>query len=261
MTSLNRAQLILELEYHFNKKVFAIIYNPAYEEGIKEGDHRYFYDFIHNIIKDNNLPLDSIWIISGMGGNLKSAIACSDILRKSLKRYETFIPSIVGSALCYFVLQSDKLLIGERSIITQMDPMFEYEGEELRAIKRLNDPDPSRSTLAKSLYNPVFENLKELIKNQPHVFEDEVSKISKNKTNYLIKLVDFWLGKDFHESGLTMKEMKEMKIKLKIINEEIIEKARLLVKECINELMEEDQRFVIQTGNIEGEYLGGYFYP
>jgi hypothetical protein len=36
--NLNRAELILELEKRFNKSVFALVFHPGDEEGIKVGD-------------------------------------------------------------------------------------------------------------------------------------------------------------------------------------------------------------------------------
>ncbi|MDP3026564.1 MAG: hypothetical protein Q8N63_02560 [Nanoarchaeota archaeon] len=256
---LNRARIVLELEKIFNKPVFALIFHPGDEDGIKAGDEKYFHHFLNEINK-NSLPLDSVWIISGRGGNLKAAIMCSELLRKSLKRYETFVPTVAGSALCYFILQSDKLLIGQKAKITQRDPMFEYDGEDLRAIKNIGNSDPRKATLAQEIFLPVFENVKRLIITPPNVFKEEIQKVSKNKTRYLVRLVDVWMGKDLHESGLTFQDMNQLGVKYKIEDEEIVEKSKSLIKECLKELEIEDQRFVIQTSKIEEGYFGGYFY-
>ncbi|MCX6741586.1 MAG: hypothetical protein NTX24_00195 [Candidatus Pacearchaeota archaeon] len=260
MVEKNRAELISELEGLFKKRVFALIFNPGDDEGIKEGDEKYIFHFLKGMNK-NHLPLDSVWIISGRGGNLKTAILCSELLRKNLKRYDTFVPTVVGSALCYFILQSDKLLIGEKSRITQMDPMFDYDGEDLRAIKHLASDDPRKSTIAKAIYNPVFENVKKLIIEPPNVFEEKIQKTSKNKTNYLVKVVDLWMGKELHESGLTKTDLEKLGVKFKILDPNIIEKAKILINDCLRELEKENQRFVIQTNEIENDcYFGGYFY-
>jgi len=251
---INRAELIKEIEDTFRKKVFAIIFNP------KNGDEIYFAHFIEQIIKKENIE-DCILILNGFGGNLKTAILCSQLLRDSLKKYSVFIPTVACSSICYLVLQSDKLYLGKNSILTQIDPIFNYDGEELRAIRRLNDSNPSVRTIAQNYYNPIFENLKTIIKNKPHVFNEEVSKRSQKKTDYLIRLVDTWMGKELHESGLRIKDLNELKVNYEILNEEIIEKAKMLIKLCLEELFEENQRFIIQTNKIEEEYFGGFFYP
>jgi hypothetical protein len=205
--------------------------------------------------------LDCVLILNGPGGNLKTAILCSQLLRNNLKRYDTFVPTVVGSALCYFVLQSDKLLIGEASKLTQMDPMFYYQGEELRAIKHLNNTNQDKSFTARSMFNPVFENLRRIIMTPPHVFDKEVSKTSQKKTHYLNNLVDFWMGKEFHESGISKSDMEKVKINFKLLNSDTVSKAKDLVNECAQELQIENHRFVIQTNKVEQGYFGGFFHP
>ena len=69
------------------------------------------------------------------------------------------------------------------------------------------------------------------------------------------------MGKELHESGLRIKDLNELKVNYEILNEEIIEKAKMLIKLCLEELFEENQRFIIQTNKIEEEYFGGFFYP
>lgn len=257
----NRARLVQELEKDLGKRVFAIIYNPSYHEGIKEGDQKYIYDFLENVIGEGQIEEECIFIFSGFGGNLKTAILCSEMIRKKLKKYSIFIPTVACSSICYFVLQADQLLIGKKSILTQIDPMFDYEGDSLRAIKNLNHSDPRISYLSKKFFNPVFENIKRVIQNPPHVFESEVSKRSLKKTDYLIKLIDSWMGKDYHESEISFRELKRLKVHFKVLDESIIEKAKVLIKECMRELDGEDQRFVIQTNNIyDRKYFGGIFY-
>jgi hypothetical protein len=185
---------------------------------------------------------------------------CSELLRRYLRRYETFVPTVSASALCYFILQSDLLLIGNKSRVTQMDPMFYYEGEDLRALKHISSEDPAKRVLAKAMWNPVFENVKRLIVTSPNVFRQDIRKMSKTKTNYHIKLVDKWMGKELHESGLTLNDLNQLGVNYKVVDQETINKAKTLISECLKELEEEDQRFVIQTSKIEEGCLGGYFY-
>lgn len=256
----NRAELVKELEQLFNKKVFAIIFNPLRKEGIVEDDEFYFRDFVKRIIIKNKID-DCIILINGFGGNLRTAIACSEILRRNIDYYECFVPSAVSSSMSYFILQSDKLLIGEKSLITQIDPIFEEGGIDLRAIENLGNKNLEIRRKAKDFLNSAVENLKRVIKTPPNVFEKEVVKASQKSYKSLKKLIDFWMGKDLHESGLDLEEIKTLKIKHKILSENFIEKANELVSECRMELAEENARFVIQTSILDGEkYFGGFFY-
>ncbi len=256
----NRAKLIEELESYFGKRVFALIFNPYYE-GIKKQDEEYIYDFLKSVIKGEEID-DCIFILSGFGGNLKTAILCSEMIRRKIKKYSIFIPTVASSSICYFILQSDQLLIGKKTILTQIDPVFDHDGKDLRAIKHLNDSDPKIKELSHKFFNPVFENIKRVIQNQPHVFAKEVSKISLKKTNYLGNLIDFWMGKDSHGSELNSKDLKKLKVNFEIVGEKIIQKAKILIQECLKELNDENQRFMIQTNKVyEEKYFGGIFYP
>lgn len=260
---MGRVELIKELEEFFGKRVFAIIYNPGNEEGIKEGDEKYFQDFIEKVIKKEDIK-ECIFVLSGFGGNLRAAVLCSQIIRNNLEKYSILIPTVACSSICYFVLQSDCLFLGRKSILTQIDPIFNYDGEDLRAIKHLSDQDPRIRELSHAYYNPVFENLKRIIQDRPNVFDKNVSKRVARKTDYFIKLVDYWMGEDLHESGLNLKNLNELKVNYSVLSEDIIEKAKTLVRECLEELFDEKQRFMIQTNKIYKEdgktYFGGIFY-
>lgn len=262
MSEINRAKLIFELEEYFKKPVFLLVYNYLDESGksfIESGDEFFFRQFREEVFKGK--ITDCVLILNGPGGNTKTAIACSQIIRDSALRYDTFVPTVAGSSLCYFILKSNRLLLGEKSLITQIDPLFNYEGKELRAIENYNNSHKEIQKLAKESLNPALENLREILKNKPHVFEEEVSQQSKTRYTYLDRLVEIWMKKKEHDQPLTLKDIKKLNIKYKLESEEIIEKTKILIKECLNELIKENKRFVIQTSKIENnKYLGGYFF-
>ena len=85
------------------------------------------------------------------------------------------------------------------------------------------------------------------------------------KTDYFIRIVDTWMGEDFHESGLNIRDLNDLKVNLSVCSEEVIEIGRNLIRECLKELFDENQRFMIQTNKIYEEngktYFGGIFYP
>jgi len=91
---INRAELIKDLENLLRKRVFAIVYNRNDDEGIQEGDETYFVHFLNEIIKKENI-IDCVLILNGPGGNLKTSILCSQLLRDNINRYETFVPTQV----------------------------------------------------------------------------------------------------------------------------------------------------------------------
>ncbi len=256
----NRPDLIVDLENCFGKRVFAIIFNPEFEEGIKKGDEKYFYDFIQRMIVKENI-YDCIILLSGFGGNLSTSIFCASLLRKYLKRYEVFVPFVAGSSLCYFILKADKVYLGNKTKITQIDPMFEHNDQILRAGDHMSHPDPEIRNLSHLYFNSVYENLKKIIIERPNVFSKDVSKRILFKQDHLFKLVRFWMKKEFHESSITLREMNKLKINCASVKKDVCDIASSLIKLCLKELKEERLRFAIQTYKVEEGYLGGFFYP
>lgn len=259
----NRAELLAELETYFKKPVFLITYNYSSDPPIgfiEPGDEFYFRQFRDDVLKKNSIH-DCVFILNGPGGNIKTAITCSQFLRDALLRYDCFAPTVVGSSLCYFVLQSNRLFLGDKTKLTQMDPLFNYEGVELRAIEHMNNPNQEIRKLAHEIHNTTFENIKTILKNQHNVFKKEVFIESQQRVGYAEKMVKFWMQKSKHSMPLSIKELEKLKVNFKHVPIDIINKAKYLIKECQKELVEEDKRFVIQTSNIENDkYLGGYFY-
>jgi len=259
----NRAELIAELETYFKKPVFLITYNYSSNPPIgfiEPGDEYYFRQFRDDVLKKDSIH-DCVFILNGPGGNIKTAILCSQLLRDALLRYDCFVPTVAGSSLCYFTLQSDRILLGDKTKLTQIDPLFNYEGVELRAIKHFSNTNQEIRKLAHDIHSKTFENIKRILKNKPHVFKNEVFVESQQRVGYAEKMVKLWMQKDDHGMSLTIKELEKLKVKFRQIDNDIIDKVKHLMKECQKELVEENKRFVIQTSNIEDEkYFGGYFY-
>src|SRR3989339_583075 len=104
-------KLLFELEGYFKKRVFVIQYNPIIEKGIDLNDEVYIEYFIQEILKKENVR-HCVIIFNGFGGDLRTAILCSSLLRKNLDYYSCFVPSVIGSSLCYFALQANQLIVG-----------------------------------------------------------------------------------------------------------------------------------------------------
>ncbi|MDD5015371.1 MAG: hypothetical protein PHW73_09815 [Atribacterota bacterium] len=246
---------ILKLEEYFGKRVFVLIYNPLNEKGIDINDETYIEWFLERVIKPEKIR-DCVIILNGFGGDFKTAILSSSLLRENLNYYSCLVPSVIGSSLCYFVLQSNKLLVGEKSILTQIDPLFEHNGELLRAIKNLSSIDGEIRKKAHKVFDYNIEMLKNILKKGGLLSKECFSKNNEIHFGELGKIIDLFMGKIFHESGININELKKLKIRLKIENEEIINLANEIIGDCRNELFEEEDynRFIIHSRE------GGYFF-
>jgi len=251
-------KLIKKLETHYNKRVIAIVYNPEIKEGIKEGDDELFEFCKENILNKNNIQ-NCIVILSGFGGDLKTALICSSILRNNLKYYCCFVPSCVGSSLLYFVLQSNKLIVSKNSILTQIDPIIEYNKKPLRAIKNLSSLNNEIRRKSHEAFNYNLEILRKVLKKKKILDKKCFSKRNNISTKKLNQIIDLFMGKEYHESGLTIGELIKLKINLIIENEDQIKTANTIISKCREELssMKEEghNRFVIQYSG------GGYYFP
>ena len=250
MEESRRDKLIKDLEEGFNKRVYAIVFNPLKEEGIKEGDEKYLTFFIG---REN--VRDCILILNGSGGEFKTALLSSCLLRGHLNYYCCFIPSVAGSSLCYFILKANKLLIGKNTILTQIDPLFEYQGESLRAIKNLSNPNKEIKDKAHEIFNYVRDKLRDLLSEKPSLLsKDCFSGDGSIRIDELGKIIDLFMGKEYHESGLQIKDLERLKLNFGLVDDRLVTIGNNLIRECRNELFEEDSRFVIQTNK------GGYFF-
>lgn len=253
---LSKEEMIIQLEEYFGKRVFAIVYNPIREEGIKTNDETYIAYFIEKVIKKENIR-DCVIILNGFGGDFRTSLLCSSLLRKNLNYYSCLIPSVVGSSLCYFVLQSNKLILGKNSKITQIDPLIEHEGEQLRAIKNLTHPDGEIRKKAHRVLSYNIEILKKILKKEGILNSSCFSNENEINIYELKRIIDVFMGKEFHESGLKFEELKKLKINLKMEDEEIIKISKEIVHLCRKELFEEEEgydRLIIHTKN------GSYFF-
>ena len=242
-----REELVVKLERLFDKRVISLVYNPEIEEGIKKGDEYYIRCLLEkeNILKNVN---SCIFLLNGSGGNFETALLISHILRKNFSYYSCFIPTVAGSALCYIILHGNKLLFGEQSLLTQIDPIFEYEGESYRAIKHLDDENSDIRNKAHDIFNYVYSHLVKILHHK-----DSLLKSKDVKLGDISPIIYLFMGKEFHESGVRLSEVQKLNINTQLIDEEKINIGKELIKECHSELVKEGCRFVLLTNS------GGYF--
>ncbi|MFA5174208.1 MAG: hypothetical protein WC438_03430 [Candidatus Pacearchaeota archaeon] len=248
-------KLIEQLEAHFNKEVIFLIYDPRDEEGIKLQDEIFFEFIIERILKSNNLK-ECVLVLNGFGGDFKTALLCSSMLRNYLNYYICFIPSVIGSSLSYFVLQSNKLIIGKKSILTQIDPLIDHKGEQLRAIKNLSSLDDEIRKKSHEAFNYNLLILRKILKKKRILDKKCFSRRNSINSWELNRIIELFMGKQQHESGLTIEELKKLKINLVIESEEIVAIANKIINKCREELfhMDEYHRFMIQCSE------GGYYF-
>ena len=237
-----REELISKLEETFQKKVIWLVYNP-YKE-IEKGDEVY----IKWVIKKENFS-NCILILSGSGGDFETALLMSYILRNNINYYACFIPSVAGSSLCYIILHSNKLIMGRNSLLTQIDPLFEHEGDQYRAIKHLDDDKIIIHNKSHDVFNYVFEKLKCLLS-----YKQSLLKCREVKLGYISPIIYLFMGKEYHDSGVRYHELSKLNINLELVEEDIINIGKKLIRECRRELEIEKNRLVIQTNK------GGYFF-
>lgn len=242
-----REELVKKLENLFGKKVIALIYNPENEEGIRKGDERYIRGFLEKENLSKNID-NCIVLLNGSGGDFETALLISYILRNNFPYFSCFIPTVAGSALCYIIIHGNKLLVGKDSLLTQIDPIFEYEGESYRAIKRLDDPNEEIHNKAHDIFNYVIGHLERLLSHKHSILKSREVKLGD-----MSPIIYLFMGKDYHESGVRLSEVQKLNINIQIVEEDKINVGKELVNECHSELIKENSRFVFQTSN------GGYF--
>lgn len=149
--------------------LIAMIYNPLEGFGeILEGDTKNIYAFI------TGLEISQATILlHGPGGNFIEGMNIAYIFRNKFSTYKTFVPQICGSALCFPILKSDKLILLKKGIITQIDPVFEYEKQPFRAIKYLRSENPILKEIANRVFHYSEKQIFNLIKERPSLFQHD----------------------------------------------------------------------------------------
>jgi hypothetical protein len=100
-------------------EIVAIIYNPKKEEGMQERD----CDFL-NALFDKTKYTYPLILLSGHGGDFSTGLFFPTLINKRVEKYRVFIPRVCGSALCYTLLKSRELFIGENTYIGQNRSSF-----------------------------------------------------------------------------------------------------------------------------------------
>jgi len=236
-----------KLEKIYGMPVFCIVYNPKMEEGIKEGDEICLGCAIEQELKKGALNKCMI-LLSGSGGDFKTALLMSYLIRKKFDYYSCLVPSVAGSSLCYIILHSNKLLMGKNSLLTQIDPKFDVEGESYRAIKQLDNPNPNIRNKSHDIFHYVFGELNNLLSHKYSLLKSRKVEIGD-----ISPIIYLFMGKEYHEDGVRLEEIKKLNVNINLVEEDVIEVSKKLVNMCWEKLLEDNKRLIVQTKN--GSYV------
>ena len=250
-------KLIDNLKSKLDTEIVAIIYNPLKEEGIKDQDCKFLYTLL-----EKNEYVYPLFLLSGNGGDFIPGLLFPGIIKKHVDNYKVYIPGICGSALCYTIFQANELLVEKKTRITQIDPTFNHNGETLRAIRHLRSPDDTKKDFARKSFDLFQKQIKELSA-PPSIFDFKKSELTDFELMDLI--VQHFMNKEFHESPITVKEMKGMSMKIKEIGESDIEKlSKDFVETCQDFTIKEDVRVIFVSSipfELEKEGKGSFICP
>jgi len=179
--------------------------------------------------------------LNGKGGAINAGIYFPNIILGAVNSYQVYVPSVCSSALCYTLLKSSKLWVGENTIITQIDPTFEYFGQTLRAIKVMKDKsvkDPRLMELARTIFHFAENEVRKLI-DKPSLFRDK--NMEYFEFMHLDDLVTLFMNKEGHYDPIGINELKKLDANIESLK-------NTLADNIANRLIQKCQDFLINNG-------------
>ena len=247
--------LVCELRNIMQKgEIIAIIYNPEKEEGMHERD----CDFL-NALFDKVKYTYPLILLSGHGGDFSTGLFFPTLINKKVEKYRVFIPRVCGSALCYTILKSRELFIGENTYISQIDPIFQYKGSWVRAIEHIHSIDDNLKQNSREVFDVAQKYVKKLSES-PSIFK--YRDMSEHEFQHVELIVTNFMNKGDHAKEILPKEMEELEINFTRVNNEEDKIANDLITLCQDYTLEQDARVIFVSSipiNIEGEEEHGTF--
>lgn len=245
------------LEDYYRTPIIAIIYNP-YSEGVSEEDIENFLSFINEVFTKENIK-KCILILHGRGGFLTPALICSQLLRTNLNYYSVIVPYAAASALGYLALQSNKLIISKKTILTQMDPLLDEldeRGEPLRAIKCRNHKNQAIREESRIIMANIEDRLSEFFCKKKNCILPKFA-FNENGLRYsfLQKFIGIIMNGDNHHSQININELKNLGLNIVDGQSEIMEMCQGIVRNCEQKIENLKGRLLICTkDNIYDEF-------
>ncbi len=256
--------LLEELTSSFNKReILLILYNPNHIEGEVQEKDLYA---LREILKKCKIRYPLL-ILYGRGGEFTPSVMLPRLLKKYVKKYKVYVPSFCSSCLCYTLLKADELILGPKTKITQIDPVFPHEGEQFRAIKQLKSKDPILKEKSRTVFYMAQKQIRELIR-PPSLFK--FKNLDYGEYEHTVLIVKNFMDKEKHSSEITTKELVESEANVKELSEEDrgVEICNKIIKRCNEFMLKENLRAMIissipfkvkgENGKVEG---GKYLCP
>ncbi|GEM_PF-7054487 len=232
--------------------IILIVYNPYKEEGIQKKDADYLMYLFENVTF--SAPLI---VLSGHGGDWKTGVLFPYIIKKKVNSYKVCVPYTCSSALCYTLFKAEELWTGEKTKLTQIDPIFEHEGEWRRAIKNIRSIDPSLKEKARKTFDLAQKHVNELSK-PPSVFR--YKNMYPDEFQHREIIIESFMNKDDHMEELIQKDLVDLEVKMKEMEEDADKIAKEVVELCQDFTIEKDVRVVFASSKeIPAEGEEGYY--
>src|SRR3989344_5110798 len=110
-----------------------------------------------------------------------------------------------SSALCMLFLKADRLHLTPSTRITQFDPIFDYDGNRIRAIQYLKSQDEVLKEKSRQSFQNVRDLITSMISEPPSLFDFEKEDFENFGDGE--KLVSIFMNKDEHNREVTYEEL------------------------------------------------------
>ncbi len=235
-------------------EIIAIIYNPEKKEGMQERD----CDFL-NALLDKVKYTYPLILLSGHGGDFSTGLFFPTLINKKVEKYRVFIPRVCGSALCYTILKSRELFIGENTYISQIDPLFEYNGKMVRAIEHIHSVNDDLKGKSREVFDVAQKYVKELSK-KPSIFK--YRDMSEDEFQHVELIVTNFMNKEDHIREVTPKDLEELEVNLTKVHGSDADKiSNNLVTLCQDYTIEQNARVIFVSSIpiiLEGKEKGSF---
>lgn len=232
---------ICELRDFMGKgEIIAIVYNPTNESGMQIKDCSFL-----NALFDKNKYTYPLILLSGMGGDFSTGTLFPSLINRKVKNYRVFVPRVCGSALCYTILKSKQLFIGENTHISQIDPTFEHDGEWVRAVKLLHSPNDELRKKSRVIFDLAQDYIKKLSK-RPSVFKYKYMR--EDEFQHVELIAACFMGKEAHCDGLNEKDLVDLEVNFEKVHETEADKlGNELVALCQDYAIKSDVRVLFAS--------------
>lgn len=226
--------------------ILLLVFNPLESFGLLlPGD---FEKNILPFISETNMK-QAIVLLHGAGGNFEEGLYLAHYLRQRFKLFKIIVPSLCCSALCLPILSSDQLIMLRNAKITQIDPVIENNGEDIRAIEHIHDiKNPQLKERSRKVFDYASRRIFELLKAEKSLFDHE--RCDFESCDY-DNFISAFLYKDGHDGEVSPSDFKTLPLKVEY-NDDLLLKVmcRQLIQQIQNYLIDTKQRYCLASSEV-----------